>query len=211
MSESSAFRWLSACLTDVGKVRVLNEDACLELPQAGVWVVADGMGGHDAGELASGMIVDTLRTLSPAPGMNQLLDEVEERLLDVNTRLVREAALRGRNVTIGSTVVVLLACHSQCVCLWAGDSRVYRLRDGRLTRLTRDHSQVEEWVEQGHMLREDAENHPGANIITRAVGADDALHLDSEFHDLRHRDRFLLCSDGLYKELRRGALTHLYR
>ncbi|MGA7801905.1 MAG: protein phosphatase 2C domain-containing protein [Gammaproteobacteria bacterium] len=201
MTELPPFRWSSACLTDVGKVRALNEDACLELPQVGVWVVADGMGGHDAGELASGMIVDALRAVPSAPGLSALLDDVEDRLLDVNARLVSEAGLRGGGVTIGSTVVVLLAHHRHCVSLWAGDSRIYCYRDGWLTRLTRDHSQVEEWVEQGRLLREDAESHPAANIITRAVGAADELYLDAEFHDLRHRDRFLLCSDGLYKEL----------
>lgn len=206
MSGTGAFRWSSACLTDVGRIRALNEDACLDLPHRGVWVVADGMGGHDAGELASGMIIEALSTLPAAARMDQLIGEVEGRLLEVNTRLVNEAAQRGESVTIGSTVAVLLASHGQCACLWAGDSRVYRLRAGRFARLTRDHSQVEEWVEQGYMLREDAENHPGANVITRAVGADVRLELDSQFHDLDHRDRFLLCTDGLYKELSEGEM-----
>ncbi|MEJ2643702.1 MAG: protein phosphatase 2C domain-containing protein [Gammaproteobacteria bacterium] len=201
MSELAPLRWSSACLTDVGKVRALNEDACLDLPQMGVWAVADGMGGHDAGEVASNMIVDALRAVPAAPDLSSLLDDAEDRLLDVNARLIAEAGLRGGGVTIGSTVAVLLASGRHCISLWAGDSRIYCYRDGWLTRLTRDHSQVEEWVEQGRLLREDAENHPAANIITRAVGAADELYLDAELHDLQHRDRFLLCSDGLYKEL----------
>ncbi len=201
MTSLPSFRWSSACLSDVGAVREINEDACLELPQIGVWVVADGMGGHAAGELASGMIINALRNVFSSSGLTELLDDVEGRLLDVNARLISEAARRGGDVTIGSTVAVLLAKHRRCVCLWAGDSRIYCYRDGRLARLTRDHSQVEEWIEQGHLLREDAENHPSANVITRAVGAANELNLDADFYDLSHRDRFLLCSDGLYKEL----------
>ncbi|MDD3449814.1 MAG: protein phosphatase 2C domain-containing protein [Gammaproteobacteria bacterium] len=197
---SAPLRWSSACVTDVGRVRKLNEDACLSLPERGLWVVADGMGGHDAGDLASRWVVETLGAL-PAP--HNLGDQVEaarERLRAVNRRLREEAGRRGKSV-IGTTVAALVAFEGHGVYLWAGDSRVYRFRRGRLRRLSRDHSQVEELVAEGLLAPEEAESHPAANVITRAVGGEENLEVDAEIVELAPRDLFLLCSDGLYKEL----------
>jgi protein phosphatase len=98
-------------------------------------------------------------------------------------------------------VAALVAFEGHGVYLWAGDSRVYRFRQGRLRRLTRDHSQVEELVEEGLLAPEEAESHPAANVITRAVGGEENLEVDAEIVELAPRDLFLLCSDGLYKEL----------
>lgn len=194
-------RWSSAALTDVGKVRTVNEDACAARPEAGLWVVADGMGGHDAGDLASATIIEYLGEIGKHDSLGDLVDAVEDSLLDVNRSLLAEASMRGKQATIGSTVVVLLAHHHHAACLWAGDSRIYRLREGRLQLVTQDHSQVMEMVEQGLLLREDAEAHPAANVVTRAIGAADELYLDVEVEELQSGDRYLLCSDGLTKEM----------
>lgn len=194
-------QWASAALTDVGKVRKVNEDACAAWPEHGLWVVADGMGGHDAGDLASGSIIDSLHEVCAHDSLSTFIDDVEDRLLAVNHELLAEAARRGEEATIGSTVVVLLANGKHCACIWAGDSRIYRLRENNLQSITIDHSQVMEMVEQGLLLREDAESHPAANVVTRAVGAADDLYLDVDVLELRSGDRYLLCSDGLTKEM----------
>jgi serine/threonine protein phosphatase PrpC len=201
MSHRRAFRWSSCSLTHVGNVRSVNEDACLELPDCGLWAVADGMGGHDAGDVASQMIVDALRTVAPPRRFNEYVDDVEDRLMEVNRKLI--AMAQGANAsTIGSTVVVLLTYANYCFCLWAGDSRLYRFRNGQLQQLTQDHSQIEELIEQGELRREEGETHPAANVITRAVGATRELFLDATMVKLEENDQFILCSDGLFKDVR---------
>lgn len=206
---AQGMRWSSAALTDVGRVRQINEDACAALPENGIWVVADGMGGHDDGDHASQSIVDRISETGSHGSLAELVDAVEDGLLEVNRSLLTEAAARGGESTIGSTVVVLLARDNHCACLWAGDSRIYRLRDDRLQQITQDHSQVMEMVEQGLLLREDAESHPAANVVTRAVGASDELYLDVDVEALSPGDRYLLCSDGLTKELTDTEIAEL--
>jgi serine/threonine protein phosphatase PrpC len=201
MSDAAGFHWNSAAITDVGKVRKINEDACADRGDIGLWVAADGMGGHDAGDLASQAIIESLKQIGICERLSEFVDEVEDRLLEVNRRLIDEAATREEATTIGSTVVVLLARQHHCACLWAGDSRAYRLRNGHMQAISQDHSQVEEMIEQGLLLREDAESHPAANVITRAVGASEDLFVDVELHALQDGDRYLLCSDGLFKEV----------
>ncbi len=188
-------------MTHVGKVRQINEDALTERPDIGLWVVADGMGGHDAGDFASQAIVSRFQDMQAEDQLSTFVENVEGQLLAVNRSLIEEAASRENAGTIGSTVVALLAIKHHCACVWAGDSRAYRLRDGLLRQISRDHSQVEEMVEEGVLLREDAESHPAANVITRAVGADISLYVDVELYELCDGDRYLLCSDGLYKEI----------
>lgn len=191
-------RWQSAAATHVGTVRQVNEDACLDRPEIGLWLVADGMGGHQAGDVASRMIVDSFRDM-PAPGNRDgFLEAILDRLQTVNGELQRYAAENGADV-VGSTVALLFGFDAQVSCLWAGDSRIYRLRDGEMRQLTRDHSKVEELVSLGLVDREDADSHPAGNVITRAVGAAESLAVDVVSHELRPGDRFMLCSDGLNK------------
>jgi serine/threonine protein phosphatase PrpC len=204
---NAQLNWYSASHSDVGCVRKVNEDACLDRPDAGVWAVADGMGGHQSGDLASGMIVNALRDVPAPERLSELVDLVDDRIIEVNRRLREEAASRGADQMIGSTVVALLARGRHGVCLWAGDSRLYRLRDGVMQQLSRDHSQVEEMIALGEVLREDAESHPFANVITRAVGASDELIVDVDLLELRPGDVYLLCSDGLFKELRESEIA----
>jgi protein phosphatase len=197
---SSQFRWASAARTDTGRVREINEDACLDQPRHGRWAVADGMGGHDVGDLASQLVIETLGQLTEQAGIKHCIADARVRLQNANRQL-REEAGRRQVQRIGTTVVVLLACDRFCGYLWAGDSRIYLLRQGRLRQLTRDHSQVEELRQSGYLTDEEARNHPAHNIITRAVGATDQLDLDEDAIEVADGDVFLLCSDGLSNEV----------
>jgi serine/threonine-protein phosphatase Stp1 len=195
-----------AVRTHVGCRRRMNEDAVLSRPELGVWAVADGMGGHEAGEVASALVVEGLAGLDPGLALAQRAAAAGRVLEGVNDALM---TLAGGRRTIGSTVVAVLADERAFVCLWAGDSRVYRVRAGGLQRLTRDHSLVQELVDLGEIDAAEAEGHPNANVITRAVGADATLKLDLVEGDVRPGDVFLLASDGLTRlisddELRTG-------
>lgn len=193
------FSWRSYAVSHVGKVRKLNEDACLERPDAGLWAIADGMGGHSAGDLASQLVVNILSKIKPHAELSALVEFVEHGIIAANARLYDLATASDQ--TIGSTVVTLLCAQGHCVFMWAGDSRLYRRRDGRLRQLTTDHSQVEIYVRQGLVRREDAATHPAGNLVTRAVGATAELHLDIDAAKLAAGDRFLLCSDGLVRHV----------
>lgn len=193
--------WSSFGMSDAGKVRKHNEDNLLERPEIGLWVVADGMGGHAKGDMASQMIVDSMKKIHEGVTLPRYVDEIEDRILAVNDKLVEKARESDKRVTIGSTVVILLTYGEYSIIIWAGDSRLYRLRNSKLEQLSTDHSQVELYVEQGLISREEAAHHPHGNMITRAVGATDNLFLDMDIRKLARHDRFLLCSDGLTKHI----------
>ena len=193
-----AFR--SFALTHPGTRRRLNEDSYVDRAEAGLWAVADGVGGADAGEVASASGSAALAAIPAGLPGEQMLAELRQRLQAVHGELQTMAAARNPPGTIASTAVVLMAAGMYFACLWAGDSRSYLLRDGVLRRLTRDHSLVQAMVDAGTLSEAEADHHPRANIITRAVGADiDDLVLDKVSGRLQHGDRFLLCSDGLCK------------
>jgi serine/threonine protein phosphatase PrpC len=179
--------------THVGCRRKLNEDAVLACPDRGLWAVADGMGGHDAGEVASAMVVEALSKCSA----DSTAQEVLASLSDVNARLVEMARTGFNGRTIGSTVVGLVADENKFTCFWAGDSRAYRVRDGAITRLTRDHSLVQDLLDAGMIDEAGAESHPNSHVITRAVGASDHLTVETVAGDVRSGDLFLLATDGL--------------
>lgn len=200
--------WQSAACTHVGNVRKVNQDAYLSMPELGLWAVADGMGGHHAGELASSRIVEFLQDVEEPLNLDQFIASAVDRLQAVNLDL-REESLRRDHAVIGSTVAVLVAFGFECACIWAGDSRVYRYRSGRMERLTVDHSLVEEYIAQGRLHPEEAESDPAANVITRAVGVEDQVEFDVRKFDLSNGDRFLICSDGLYKEVSEAEIAGL--
>lgn len=205
-----AERFRSGAATHPGAVRDHNEDAFVDRPDLGLWAVADGAGGHDSGALAARTVAEALEAVPAGLPAAPLLALVRQSVGAAHEHLRREAAARGPDVTIASTVVVLIARDSHFACLWAGDSRAYLLRGGTLSQITRDHSLVQELVEAGAVAPEDAESHPRANVITRAVGAGDTpLELDKISAPLRAGDRFLLCSDGLCKTLAATALSDL--
>lgn len=201
MKESTpALHWNSFGITNVGAVRKANEDAFLNRPDLGVWAVADGMGGHAAGDVASQIVVDRLAQLPANSSLSTLIDAAEDRLLEANRKLLT-LAMRQKERTIGSTVLALVARGRHAACLWAGDSRLYRIRGRRIEQMMQDHAMVEDLVASGLITREEAADHPQANRITRAIGAMPSLFMDIELFAVRPGDIYLLCSDGLYKEL----------
>ena len=201
MLNTEGFNWTSCARTDVGKVRKINEDSVLDLGTEGIWVVADGMGGHAAGDVASQAIVEKLSHIKASADANELINATENGLLEVNNDLIEQALARDDRQTMGSTVSVLVAFHKKIFSLWAGDSRTYRVRNGELKRITSDHSKVQDLVDEGLINEEEAERHPEANIITRAIGASRNLYIDLDMHDVKAGDRYMVCSDGLYKEV----------
>lgn len=195
---NSPFHFVSAARSDVGGARKLNEDACLDRPDVGLWVVADGMGGHDAGDHASQLIVEAMRGVRPPDSAPALLADVRTRMDEVHARLLNDANRLGPGRVIGSTAVLLLAFGGHYAGLWVGDSRLYQLRNGRFTQLSRDHTHYEEMVDAGIVTAEAGRSHPQANVLTRAVGYAE-LKLDKVRGPIQADDVFLLCSDGLVK------------
>ena len=191
----------SASASHTGHVRALNEDAYCANQEQGIWCVADGMGGHDAGEVASAMVVDSVAGVTAEGELQSTVNAIQEAVLQVNYRLTEELTLGLQNQVMGSTVVAVAIMDDECACLWAGDSRLYLFRADCLYQMTRDHSVVEELIQQGVIQPEEVETHPRRHVITRAVGADVALELEMISFGLQAGDVLLLCSDGLYGEL----------
>jgi protein phosphatase len=189
----------SAGRTDVGKVRRHNEDAILVRDDAGLWVVADGLGGHTAGDYASGLIVERLGALPRNGSVFDFVESIEDTLAGINADL-RQVAAQRRVDIIGSTVVLLVHDRDFMLCGWVGDSRLYCFEDGRLSQLSRDHV---------HGAKEDvtqfgggaAAPQPGAGVLTRAVGAEETLFIDWVVAGNRPGTQFVLCSDGVNKEM----------
>jgi protein phosphatase len=200
IAHAPPFEWTSASLSNVGLVRRLNEDACLDQSERGLWAVADGMGGHARGDLASRMVIDALQNIASSDSLPELIASARFQLLATNSQLRTEAARLNVRI-IGSTVVALIASHRTCAYVWAGDSRIYLCRDGTLTQITRDHSQIEMLRAAGNLTADMLANHPARNLITRAVGAHDSLQIDEDTLDVNDGDMFLLCSDGLSNEV----------
>jgi serine/threonine protein phosphatase PrpC len=195
-SESISLRMTGVGETHQGMVRKHNEDNLLLRPEAGLWMVADGVGGAQAGDWASAQIVEVLQDLPVPPTAPEYLAQAVLRLEDANMRMLGRAAERGGGMT-ASTVVLLLTHGVHYTCLWAGDSRCYLLRDGVMTQITHDHSEVQELIDAGALSPEEAERYPRANVITRALGVAPRVQLDRVAGRLQPGDRFLLCTDGL--------------
>lgn len=187
-----------SAITHVGRVRKVNEDSILALPDQKIWLVADGMGGHAAGDFASQTLVDAVAALPTDQSATELMRGLRGAVMGAHDVIVAEAANRGGG-TIGAAVVALMVSGDHFVAFWAGDCRLYRLRDKQIELLTSDHSVVAELVHAGQMTWDEAELHPQSNAITRAVGVGDQLELDKIRGEVLPGDRFLLCSDGLNK------------
>ena len=188
--------------THIGRVRRLNEDALFVNEQEMLWLVADGIGGHGNGEKASATVVEHVESYRQS-------DSIERCLHDITARL-REANEACRNApgaeTQGTTVAALLMWQTKAVCVWAGDSRVYRMRGGELTVLTEDHNLAQERYRRGELSLDAAQRLPAANVLTKAVGIHHDLNLESRVTEVEAGDRFLISTDGLYKEL---TLEHI--
>lgn len=193
--------WTSAHVTDVGTRRKINEDSVLEMPSQGFWVVADGMGGHAAGDYASQAIT---RILAEVQLRNRpvadIVNDIEDRITDIN-RMLQDYARQQHAAVVGSTMVLLLLTTEIGVCMWVGDSRLYQFRDNEVNCISRDHSLVQSLIERGEIQPEEARHHPSRNVITRAVGADRTVFSDIRVFKPRAGDAYVLCSDGLYGEV----------
>jgi serine/threonine protein phosphatase PrpC len=199
-----------AALTDVGRVRSANEDAYGLCPEAGLFVVCDGMGGAAAGEVASqaavGAVTDALCDPHLADDPQQAL---ASGILEANRRVFsrseQEPGLHG----MGTTLVSLLVREGRVWIAHVGDSRCYRFRAGVLERMTQDHSLVDEQVRLGQMTPAEAELSPLRNVITRAIGTRETVMPDIEEVPTEHGDLFVLCSDGLTKEVPEPRLAEV--
>lgn len=191
-------RFTSRAVTHPGRVRDHNEDSLIERPEIGLWAVADGMGGHAAGEVASAMVCNALAQALPPLNGRDFIAEIKALVLGAHEDIRALAHGRGKG-TMGSTVVILLTFRDHYACLWAGDSRLYLMRDGQLRPISRDHSLVQGMVDRCEIAAEAAEGHPLASVVTRAVGAAPSLDLEVCHGPLAAGDLLLLCSDGLSK------------
>ncbi|RFA17265.1 hypothetical protein B7R21_00565 [Subtercola boreus] len=200
----SALGLRSASATDVGLRRAANEDALLD--SAPIFVVADGMGGHDAGEVASALAVDAFRALSGAPSASpaEVRQAFDRAAADI------AAILPGGKRRAGTTVTGVAISEIEGEAYWLvfnlGDSRTYRLSAGALEQISVDHSVVQELVDEGEIDRAAAAVHPGRNIITRALGAGGVYRPDYWLVPVEPGDRILLCSDGVSGELDDDAI-----
>ncbi len=197
VDEAGPVNFRSAAATDMGRVRGNNEDGFVDRPEAGLWAVADGMGGHSHGEVASQMVCDALADFPLDGTFEEAIDAARLRLQQVNDHLVQDAQRRTPSDRSGSTVVMLLLRGARLAVLWAGDSRAYRWRDGTLEQLTVDHSLAE--------LA--GPNAAESSIITRAVGIEPDLAAGRPPRRPSSDDRFLLCSDGLTRVLPEAEIS----
>jgi protein phosphatase len=188
-------------LSDVGRCRESNEDNYLCEPSLGLYAVADGMGGHAAGEIASQLAVDALIETIAGNGAGRHEFEATERLreavTEANRRICESIETHDEQRGMGTTVVVMLAQNDQAFIGHVGDSRAYLFRDGELSRLTVDHSWVSEQVRAGLLTDDAAKHHPMRNIVTRALGSRAQVLVDLQENQMRPGDLYLLCSDGL--------------
>lgn len=187
---------LSAFRTDVGKVRANNQDAPIVSEKLRLYGVADGMGGHKGGEVASTSARDDLlRELEgKTPSVAALSGAIEEVNRQIYHQQEHDDALTG----MGTTLSVLWMSDNFVYIGHVGDSRVYLLRDGEFKQMTLDHSLVEQLVREGVLTEEEAQNHPMRNIITRAIGTDESVEVDVVVVERRKGDLWLACSDGLH-------------
>jgi protein phosphatase len=181
--------------TDTGRQRPANEDSFVA--RAPLFAVADGMGGAQAGEVASQMAVEVLHEGLGVGTDGTVAERLRDQVLEANSRIHQRAQSDSRNAGMGTTLTAAYVDERRLVVVHVGDSRLYRLRDGVLERLTRDHSLVEELVRQGRLTPEEAEQHPQRSIITRALGPESEVAVDSEVLRVQDGDLFMVCSDGL--------------
>ena len=188
--------WIEAgAATHVGKVRQQNEDNYLVATRRGLWAVADGMGGHEAGDTASRVVVEELAAVSIPATASELLASCEQHIVTANGRLRKLGDERG--ALIGTTVAVLLIFDGHYATVWSGDSRIYRVRKHRIEQISVDHTEVQELVSAGRITVEEARTWPRRNVITRAIGVSDDPELEIKGGALEPGDIFVICTDGL--------------
>jgi serine/threonine protein phosphatase PrpC len=186
--------------THVGLVRDRNEDNYLVRAETGVWAVADGMGGHDHGDLASETVIKALQSIDAASSAEELLSICEKRIFEANSRL-RELGHQQNDSIIGTTIAVLLVFDGYFACVWCGDSRIYLIRGGAITQISCDHTEVQDLIARGILTAKEAERWSGNNAITRAIGVLDSPELEMRSGPVDMGDIFVLCTDGLTRHV----------
>ncbi|OED39511.1 hypothetical protein AB833_15190 [Chromatiales bacterium (ex Bugula neritina AB1)] len=202
-------RLASEMISDTGKVRSINEDSIYRNESHSIWAVADGMGGHHRGDIASRAVIESLAKYQPTRHSGVTLTHLELLLKTANDQLLNLAAQENSGL-IASTCTAITTYKDTLVCTWVGDSRVYRYRDTRLDQLTRDHSYhsiVEDLHNNGKTLDDYTTD---LDTLTRGIGAEPNLEIEHCQYNLRPGDRLLLCTDGLYKELSDSELHSHY-
>lgn len=210
MNHNEFFTFETGQGTDVGCLRQVNEDSFLSRPDYGLWSVADGMGGHAAGDFASLTIVNALNSVGFSTSSEDLQARFLERLKKANEEILEHAAELNSG-TIGATVVALLVHGQDYICIWSGDSRLYRLREGQLTQVSRDHTEVRALLDAGTITPEEAEVWPRKNVITRAIGVTHEVQVEIVKGRLALGDSFILCSDGLTEHMSDGEIADVLR
>lgn len=203
--------------TDRGTVRPVNEDALLVDEKNGLFIVVDGMGGHEAGDVASKMLIEEAKNFLegkinndiPAAEISVLL---EEAIQNASLKIYTYSKKNGSGRIMGTTAVFMALTDNQYCISWVGDSRAYLMRDGLMERLTRDHSYVQQLVDSGEISEKEARVHPRRNMVTRAAGVEQEIEVETVWGQSRAGDLFLLCTDGLTGPLEDGAIAaHLKR
>lgn len=201
-------RFQSASRTDTGLKRRVNEDSLLDRPERALWAVADGMGGHEAGNIASAMVVESLDREVASGSLASAVELAKQALASANAQMIERLSGDQRR-KMGSTVVgLLIAEGGEYACFWAGDSRAFHVSNGEITQITRDHSLVQKLMDSGLLAAEDAAKHPDASVITRAVGATDEIEVDVVAGTAKSNDLFVLASDGLTRCVDNEEICH---
>jgi protein phosphatase len=209
---------LTATLSNIGRIRQVNEDQCWVGSLGGgiaIAVVADGMGGHQAGDVASQTAVDTFRGAFEQHAEKESFSEQEGKMLirqaiaEANETIYAMASRDDRYHNMGTTVVAALMLPGKAVIGHVGDSRAYRVGAGGIEQLTLDHSLVNELVRSGQLSAEEAANHPRRNVLTRAIGTDPEVEIDVQSVEWRQEDVLLLCSDGLTNMVSDGRIAEV--
>lgn len=201
--------WESNSYTDTGKIRKINEDSILDLSSENIWLVADGMGGHSHGDYASQLVVSTLKKITSSVHSGISKARIIAALDYCNAQLIRKAEQDSVDI-VGCTVALLQARANSVLCTWSGDSRIYRLRDGELFQLTQDHSQ-ESAVDDRDLLRYPSSLFEPSQMLTGAIGGDPYLALEHCWYRLVEGDTFLICTDGLNKEVSDDEIGSILR
>lgn len=189
-------RFRVGAATDVGRVRRANEDAFMA--QAPLFAVADGMGGHQGGEVASRLALEALAHVADGPGPDEdTAPDLAKTVREANRAVLERASSDPGLAGMGTTLTAVLAADDRIFLAHVGDSRAYLLREGELSRLTKDHTVVERLVDQGRLTSEEAAMHPQRHIVTNALGVDQDVQVDESTYEVLPGDRLLLCSDGL--------------
>jgi serine/threonine protein phosphatase PrpC len=206
---SPSYSWQSAALSHCGQRHRENQDSCLDRPDLGLWAVADGMGGHADGHIASRTLCRELGRITAQNSLINLAHAVDDAIAVANTELFTRGATAQPSIVIGTTAAVLLVHSGYVMCVWCGDSRIYLVRNGEAFLLTRDHTPVQEMLDRGEIDRAAAKAHRASHMVSRAVGVSDVAEIDRLAIEAHAGDRFMLCTDGISRHVAVDELAGL--